>query len=69
MRSVEVIIHENGSITVKYQGFLGKACLEEANKIYARLKDLGVDADIQSIKETEEMRQVETQRTKLYNHQ
>lgn len=53
MRTVKAIIEADGSVRVEYNGFTGKTCLQEAKKIYEKLKALGVDVNITKTVEQE----------------
>lgn len=52
-KGVNVIILDDGNVIIEYNGFLGKECFEEAEKIYNMLNKLGVKVEIKEIKETE----------------
>ena len=54
MKGVEVIVHEDGKVTVRYDGFLGDACFQEAKRIYEQLKALGVNVTIEKVVRTQE---------------
>lgn len=54
MKGIEVIVDEDGKVTIKYTGFVGDACYHEARKLYQQLKSLGVDVEVQQIVPTQE---------------
>ena len=45
MATIKVIITKDGQSSVDYDGFKGKLCYEEAEKLKARMKALGVDTE------------------------
>jgi len=54
MKEVRVEIDKDGRLKVLYSGFAGNACFEEARKLYAQLKALGIDVTIEQITPTQE---------------
>jgi len=54
MREVQVIVNPDGSVTIRYQGFQGQACFQEAEKLYRLLKASGVDVKVEAVTPTEE---------------
>lgn len=64
MRTVEAIINVDGSVTIKYGGFKGKACLEEALRLYERMRKLGVEVKVENVSPTAEMNVQEVQQVK-----
>ena len=47
MRSIEVIVEKDGTYKIRYDGFKGKACFQEAKRLYEVLKSLGLDVKIE----------------------
>jgi len=68
MREVEVIINEDGSVTIRYQGFRGQACFEEAKRLYRRLREAGVEVKVEKTQPTEEFYMAETTTQRLREH-
>jgi len=54
MKEVIIIVDKDGKVTVRYQGFIGDACFQEAHKIYQQLKQLGVNVKIEQTLKTPE---------------
>lgn len=54
MRRVTIEIDENGKLKILTQGFRGDACLKEAEKLLALLKQAGVDVKVEKVERTEE---------------
>ena len=54
MKEVRIEIDRSGKIRVLYTGFAGNACFEEAKKLYAQLKALGIDVTIEQVTPTQE---------------
>lgn len=55
MKGIEVIINKDGSITVRFQGFQGQTCFDEAQRLYQKLKMLGLDVKIERIVPTQDV--------------
>jgi len=49
MKTVEIIVKPDGSVKVTYEGFQGQACFQEARRIYAQLRRLGVDVEVEKV--------------------
>lgn len=47
MKNVKVIIKEDGSVIIEYNGFQGSECFLEAQRLYEKLKSAGVQVSIQ----------------------
>lgn len=62
MRKVTIEIDEDGKLKIRYLGFKGEACFEEAKKLIALLKAFGVDVNIEKVEKTEEYYITETVR-------
>jgi hypothetical protein len=60
-------VNKDGKVQFKYQGFVGKACLIEADKLQQLLKSMGLDTTVEKIIPTEEMYQVEREKVKIGN--
>jgi hypothetical protein len=54
MKNIKVIINEDGKIKIEYSGFQGDECFLEAKKLYEKLKNLGVNVEIQATQVTQE---------------
>jgi len=54
MKEVIIIVEKNGKITIRFQGYYGDACFQEAEKIYQKLKQLGADVKIEQTIKTPE---------------
>jgi len=54
MREVQVVVNPDGSVTVKYAGFVGSACFEEAQRLYRLLRASGVEVKVEAVQPTEE---------------
>jgi len=54
-KKITLSIDDKGHITTDLEGFAGKACLEEAQKLAEELKKLGVNVDVQSLERKEEL--------------
>ena len=49
-KGVSIRIKSGGKVEVEWEGFRGQACYLEAQKLYALLKNKGVDVEIKEIK-------------------
>jgi hypothetical protein len=49
MKTVRIIVDENGSVRLDFDGYVGKQCDADAAKIIEELKRLGVIADTKRI--------------------
>jgi hypothetical protein len=49
MKTVRIIVDENGSVRLDFDGYIGKQCDADAAKIIEELKRLGVIADTKRI--------------------
>ena len=67
MSKIAAIVRKDGSIDMIYSGFVGKACLVEAEKLAKQLKKLGVDLDVQKVVPSTEMNATSTS-TKATTH-
>jgi len=54
MKEIRIEVDREGRIRILYSGFAGNACFEEARKLYAQLKSLGIDVTIEQITPTQE---------------
>ncbi|MEM3793290.1 MAG: hypothetical protein QXS76_00125 [Candidatus Bathyarchaeia archaeon] len=54
MRSVEIIVDEEGRLHIKWGGFKGDACFQEAERLYALLKSLGMEVRKERVERTPE---------------
>jgi len=54
MRSIQLVVNPDGSVTVKFQGFRGEACFREAEELYRRVKVAGVEVKVERAERTEE---------------
>lgn len=54
MRGIEVVVGKGGKVVIRYYGFVGDACFEEASRLYQKLKEKGVDVAIEQVIPTEE---------------
>ena len=48
-KKVTVVVGKDGKMAMSFDGFEGKSCYDEAKKIQARLKSLGVEVDCESL--------------------
>lgn len=60
-KKVTVIVQKDGKMAMSFDGFPGNSCYDEARKIQAHLKSLGVEVDCESLipKKNTESSQVE----------
>jgi len=65
MKEIMIVVNKDGSVTIRYSGFYGEACFQEAQKIYQRLKQLGVDVKIEKVVRTPEAYIQQKQRTRM----
>jgi hypothetical protein len=54
MREIHVTVGPDGSVTVRYAGFVGDACFREAERLYRLLRASGVEVRIERIAPTPE---------------
>ena len=54
MREIIVEIDKDGSVKIRYQGFVGGQCFEEAKRLYEILKKQGLDVKIEQVVPTQE---------------
>jgi len=50
--TIKVEIDNEGKAKLLYEGFVGKLCFKEAERLMAGLKALGLDVDVQEVRET-----------------
>jgi len=43
---IKLFFDENGSVSFNYEGFQGKACIDEFQELIKRLKTAGIDIEI-----------------------
>lgn len=55
MKTINVTIGTDGSVALDLAGFVGKACVEEADKLEAMLRQAGVSMERQTRDEKPEM--------------
>lgn len=48
---VEVIVEGDGTVVVRYNGFQGRACFNEAMKLYNMLSSMGVNVRVERVEE------------------
>jgi len=60
MKEILIEVDSDGKVTIKTQGFQGAACLEAAKQLMAKLKALGIDANIEKTVLTPEYHQTQT---------
>lgn len=48
-KRIIAVISKDGDITFDFNGFIGKACLNEARKLEEQLKDQGVKVNIREL--------------------
>lgn len=53
-KRVDVKVDKDGKVHVDTSGFSGKACVEEAEKLIAMLKQAGLDVSTEDVKLKEE---------------
>jgi len=63
-RKFIITIDEQGEATVKTEGFAGKACLTETEKLLANAKSLGIETTTTKITPTSQMHVQEHQTVK-----
>ncbi|MCX8205543.1 MAG: DUF2997 domain-containing protein [Candidatus Nezhaarchaeota archaeon] len=66
MKNIEIIVNRDGSITIRFQGFIGQECLEEAKRLYERLRALGISVTIEKTVPTQELYATQRQEVKRY---
>ncbi|MEM2569256.1 MAG: hypothetical protein QXT67_04880 [Candidatus Bathyarchaeia archaeon] len=49
---IEVIVDVDGSVIIRYNGFLGRACYNEAMRLYNILSSMGLQVKIERVEET-----------------
>lgn len=49
---IEVIVENDGSITIRYNGFMGRACFDEATRLYNMLTSMGLNVRVVKVEET-----------------
>lgn len=54
VRKIGALIKKDGKLELKTEGFQGETCLEEADKLIAKLKELGVHVETQDLDKTQE---------------
>jgi len=57
-KSIQIVIDEKGKVHIRTSGFVGKVCLEEAEKLIALLQQSGLDVKTEDVKLTAEAYQV-----------
>jgi muramoyltetrapeptide carboxypeptidase LdcA involved in peptidoglycan recycling len=60
-----IIVDKNGKITIRFQGYYGDTCFQEAEKIYQQLKQLGVDVKVEQTLKTPEAYIRQTTRSRV----
>lgn len=53
MHRVIVEIDDKGRTRFKYEGFVGDQCIKEAAALLERLKNLGLDVEVQAVERTQ----------------
>jgi ketol-acid reductoisomerase len=65
MREVWVEIDREGKVRILYRGFAGDECFEEAQRIYALLKERGVEVTVEQVIPTQEYFTYQEQRQRV----
>ena len=47
-KRIKLVIRKDGKIAMDFDGFVGTNCVDEAKEIKRRLKELGVEMDLES---------------------
>ena len=68
MKTVEVVVNPDGSVKIRFDGFAGRSCFVEANKIYKRLAELGVSVTIEQVVPTTDVAGATVQAARMANH-
>jgi len=63
MKIISIEVDEEGKVKVKYEGFIGEACFLEANKLYQKLKKMGININIEKTVKTKEYYRQKTKHT------
>lgn len=58
-KSIQIVIDEKGKVHIKTSGFVGEACIREAEALIARLQQAGLDVETENVKLTEEAHKIE----------
>lgn len=61
MRRIIIGIDDKGKISTDFDGFAGPSCFEEARKLASRLKELGVDINVQNLQPKQDSKAQNTQ--------
>lgn len=54
MEQIDVIINEDGKMTIKTTGFSGETCIKEIDKVLEELRKAGIDVKTLKIEKTAE---------------
>lgn len=49
MKSIDIMVNEEGKVKVDFGGFAGKGCYIEAGKLIEMLKSNGIEVDIENV--------------------
>lgn len=47
MKEIRIVIDKNGRISIDFDGFIGKQCFKEREKLQELLKKYGIDVSIE----------------------
>ena len=48
-KKVTIVVGKDGKMAMSFDGFSGNSCYDEARKIQAHLKSLGIEVDCESL--------------------
>lgn len=65
MSFFEIVVNEDGSVVLETKGFVGPACLAEAERLIKLLREVGLEVKTENIQLTEEYHGKERQRVRV----